>query len=43
MLVGCGFKDELKYWLHKRASSSLEATILGTIYDNDNDVFICGG
>ena len=28
MLVGCGYKDELKYRYHKRASSKLEATIL---------------
>ena len=31
MLVECGYKDELKYIKHKRGSSSLEATILGTI------------
>ena len=31
MLVGCGYKDELKYRQHKRARSQHEATILGTM------------
>ena len=31
MLVGCGYKDELKYRQHKRASSKIEATIMDTM------------
>ena len=31
MLVGCGYKDELKYRQHKRASSKLETSSLDTM------------